>query len=76
VATLFRFVAPAANTQDYVRLPIGQADLAKLAGLSRNNVSRLLGTLAGRGYVQRRYNAVVIDVERLKTAMARHQNHS
>jgi CRP-like cAMP-binding protein len=49
-----------------VDLPLGQAELAERAGLSRSTMIRVLAVLEGQGCIRRGYRSVVVDVRRIR----------
>jgi CRP/FNR family transcriptional regulator, cyclic AMP receptor protein len=64
---LVRSIGPLMDFGGSFSLPLGQAELAELAGLSRNTISRLLASLSDEGFVKRNYGSITVDVDRLKS---------
>lgn len=64
--TLMRTIGPALDRGGSMELPIGQAELAELTGLSRNTMTRLLSKLSDEGYLRRNYGSVTVNVSRLR----------
>jgi CRP/FNR family transcriptional regulator, cyclic AMP receptor protein len=71
LATLEQLVAPWAAANESVTLPIGQAELAEIAGMSRTTVVRVLSSLADAGCVERRYRSITVSVSRLREELQR-----
>jgi CRP/FNR family cyclic AMP-dependent transcriptional regulator len=63
---LMRTIGPGIELGGTFKLPLGQADLAELTGLSRNTVSRLLAKLSEKGCVDRHYASLTVNASRLK----------
>jgi CRP-like cAMP-binding protein len=64
---LMRIIGPAMDLGGSLNLPLGQAELAELTGLSRNTISRLLSKLSDDGCVDRHYGSVTVNLNRLKS---------
>ena len=64
---LVRIVGPAIDLGNSFHLPLGQAELAELSGLSRNTISRLLAQLSDVGCVERHYASLSVNVNCLKS---------
>jgi CRP/FNR family cyclic AMP-dependent transcriptional regulator len=69
LVTLMRIIGPALDRGGSMELPIGQAELAELTGLSRNTITRLLSKLSDDGYLKRNYGSVTVNVNRLKSIL-------
>ncbi len=67
VMALVRSIGPAMETGGSVILPLGQAELAELTGLSRNTISRQLAQLSDDGCVERHYGSITVNVDCLKS---------
>jgi CRP/FNR family transcriptional regulator, cyclic AMP receptor protein len=67
LTALARIVGPAMELGGSCSLPLGQAELAELTGLSRNSISRLLSKLSDDGCVERHYGSVTVNVNCLKS---------
>lgn len=63
---LMRTIGPSIELGGTFSLPMGQADLAELTGLSRNTVSRLLAKLSDEGCVERHYASLNVNASCLK----------
>lgn len=63
---LMRTIGPSIELGGTFSLPLGQADLAELTGLSRNTVSRLLSRLSDEGCVERHYASLTVNTSRLQ----------
>lgn len=63
---LMRTIGPSLELGGTFTLPLGQADLAELTGLSRNTVSRLLAKLSAEGCVERHYASLTVDASLLQ----------
>ena len=63
---LMRTIGPSIELGGTFSLPMGQADLAELTGLSRNTVSRLLARLSDEGCVERHYASLTVNASCLK----------
>ena len=63
---LMRTIGPSLELGRTFTLPLGQADLAELTGLSRNTVSRLLAKLSAEGCVERHYASLTVNASLLQ----------
>lgn len=63
---LVRTIGSGTELSGTFKLPLGQADLAELTGLSRNTVSRLLAALSAEGCVERHYASLTVNTSRLQ----------
>jgi CRP/FNR family cyclic AMP-dependent transcriptional regulator len=66
LATLGQLVTSWGLANDSVSLPIGQADLAEIAGMSRTTVVRVLASLDDAGCIRRQYRSITVNVSRLR----------
>jgi CRP-like cAMP-binding protein len=57
-----------------VDLPIGQAELAELAGVSRSTMIRVLALLEAQGCIRRGYRSVIVDVRRVRKELQRRES--
>ncbi|MBZ9938404.1 Crp/Fnr family transcriptional regulator [Mesorhizobium sp. BR1-1-16] len=70
LATLWRLGCGVGGAAETSELPLTQAELGDIAGLSRNVVGRLLAEAESAGIARSSYARIQIDLARLKAALA------
>lgn len=69
VSTLLRLANQFPADQKQVEINVKQAEIAEMAGLSRNSVGPVLSALTQNGAVTQRYGALLVDRDKLSKAL-------